>query len=188
MNVGENRPVGDGTLGEALVTRDPYRHADPRRRARGRADRRVSGSYRDMRLALKWRLGDDAGEDVEPAGRALRVGARRDAGGQRERLLQLDQVDAAALQHGRPLEVEAVHGVLRQRLGHRPPAAGQEAEGQAVGVAAEAEIEAGGLDLAGGRRGPFDPAAREGGLQGVVRQNPGKGRIVRKRRVGHGAS
>ena len=44
-------------------------------------------------------IGDDAGEHVEPAGRAFRIGRRRDVGRQREAFDQRHDVDAAGLQH-----------------------------------------------------------------------------------------
>ena len=45
-------------------------------------------------------VGDDAGEHVEPPGRALRIGGGGDVVGQRQAFLQRHDVDAAGLQHG----------------------------------------------------------------------------------------
>ena len=44
-------------------------------------------------------VGDHAGEDVEPAGRAFRIGGAGDIGGQSEPLDQRHDIDAAGFQH-----------------------------------------------------------------------------------------
>ena len=64
-------------------------------------------------------VGDDAGEDVEPAGRAFRVGRGRDVGGQREAFEQRHDVDAAGLQHRAVGEVDLVQLQLLDALGDR---------------------------------------------------------------------
>ena len=61
-------------------------------------------------------VGDQPREQVEPAGRALGVGDRGDAGGQRQALEQRDEVDAALLQHRAARQVDPVHA-------RSPPAA-----------------------------------------------------------------
>ena len=44
-------------------------------------------------------VGDDAGEDVEPAGRAFRIGGGGNLAGQRQAFEQRHDIDAAGLQH-----------------------------------------------------------------------------------------
>ena len=44
-------------------------------------------------------VGDHAGEDVEPAGRAFRIGGGRDVVGQRQAFQQRHDIDAAGFQH-----------------------------------------------------------------------------------------
>ena len=63
-------------------------------------------------------VGDDAGEDVEPAGRAFRIGARRDVGGQVEAFDQRHDVDAARLQHRAvgESEIRAARAAAASRL------------------------------------------------------------------------
>ena len=53
-------------------------------------------------------VGHDAGEDVEPAGRALRIGRGRDVGRQGEAFEQRHDIDAAGLQHRAVGEVDLV--------------------------------------------------------------------------------
>ena len=97
-------------------------------------------------------VGDHAGEDVEPAGRALRVGGGRDVGRQRQALDQRHDVDAAGLQHGAVGQRDLVQLELVDALGDRGARAGQEARAHAEGDGAEAQVEARRLDLAGHER------------------------------------
>ena len=94
-------------------------------------------------------IGDDARENVEPAGRAFRV---RDAGhvrGQRQRLLDLGDINAADFQNRAGAEI---HGVkhepldLLSRRGGRPR---HEARTHPERARPEPKIEARGLDLPG---------------------------------------
>ena len=64
-------------------------------------------------------VGDQPGEEVEPAGRALGVGDRRDVARQRQPLDQRHDVDAALLQHRAGAEVDAVHLEVGEPLGER---------------------------------------------------------------------
>ena len=52
-----------------------------------------------MRSKPRVAVGDHAGEHVEPAGRAFRIGGGRDVGRQRQAFEQRHDVDAAGLQH-----------------------------------------------------------------------------------------
>jgi hypothetical protein len=101
--------------------------------------------------AIEYRglIGDDAGEDVEPAGGALGVGDAGDAAGERQLLHQRDDVDAALLQHRTLGEIDLVHAELLDLLEHGGAGARQEAGAHAVGDVAEAKVEARGLELIG---------------------------------------
>ena len=70
-------------------------------------------------------IGDDAGEDVEPAGGALGVGDAGDAAGERQLLHQRDDVDAALLQHCALAEIDLVHAELLDLLSTVAPAPGR---------------------------------------------------------------
>ncbi len=107
-------------------------------------------------------VGDQAGEEVEAAGGALGVGDGGDVAGKGEALDERDDVDAALLQHRAVPQVDAVHLEIGEAVGERRGAAGKERGADAVGFGAEAEVEAGGLDLAdGGRGGDGDRAVLE---------------------------
>src|SRR4029079_10823133 len=77
-------------------------------------------------------VADEAGEDVEAAGRALRVAHRRGAVAQVEALEQRDDVDAALLEHAARRDVYRVHRELVELVLDRA-LAGQEAGADAVG-------------------------------------------------------
>ena len=93
-------------------------------------------------------VGDHAGEDVEPAGRALRIGGRDDLLRQVETFQQRHDVDAVGLQHSAVGKADLVQLQFVDALGHRRPRSGQEAGAHAIGDVAEPEVEAGRLDLA----------------------------------------
>ena len=94
-------------------------------------------------------VGDHAGEDVEPPGRAFRIGGRRDVGGEREAFDQRHDVDAAGLEHGAAGERDLVQLQFVDALRDRRVRAGQKARAHAVGDFAQAQVEARGLDLVG---------------------------------------
>ena len=94
-------------------------------------------------------VGDHPGEDVEPAGRALRIGGGRDVVGKRQALQQRHDVDAAGFEHGAVAEGNLVQLELVDALGDRGVGAGQEARAHPIGHLAEPQVEAGGLDLVG---------------------------------------
>ena len=91
---------------------------------------------------------DEPREDVEPAGRALRVRHGGDDLGQVQMLDQLDDIDAAALEHRAVVEIDHVELQLVQLLLDRLVAAGQETRAHAKGLGAEAQVEARRLELA----------------------------------------
>ena len=103
-------------------------------------------------------IGDQPGEHVDPADRALGVGDRRGALLERQALEQRHDVDAALLEH-RPglVELELMHGERVDLLLDRGRGAGQEARAHPVAPGAEAQVQARRLQLVRrdrqGRRG-----------------------------------
>jgi len=74
-----------------------------------------------------------------------------------------------------------VHDHVGEPVGHRAAGTGQEGGSDPPGAGAEAQVEAGGLDLVGVEGpGGGDRLARDQGLQGLAGQNP------RGRSLGHG--
>jgi hypothetical protein len=94
-------------------------------------------------------VGDHAGENVEPAGRALGIGGSGNVVGQREAFDQRHDVDAAGLEHRAVAECDLVQLELLDALGDCRARARQEARANPIGHFAEPEIEARGLDLVG---------------------------------------
>ena len=92
-------------------------------------------------------VGDQAGEHVEAAGRAFRVGEGGDGRAQLELLDQRHEIDAARFEHGAAGEIDLVEFELGELVAHGGVRPGQEARANAVGDLAEPEIEACGLDL-----------------------------------------
>ena len=93
-------------------------------------------------------IGDHAGEHVEPAGRAFRIGGGGNVVGQRQAFEQRHDIDAAGLQHGAVGKREFVQLQFVDTPGHGGRS-GQEAGAHAIGHLAEPQIEAGWLDLVG---------------------------------------
>ena len=117
-------------------------------------------------------VGHHAGEDVEAAGRALRVGGGGDLRRQGEAFQQRHDVDAAGLEHGAVASGRS-RAASAGRACRRPYAclAGQEAGAHAPGLVAEPEIEAGRLDLVGVERARGNqPAAPEKAPRSVDRE------------------
>ena len=92
-------------------------------------------------------VGDHPGEDIEPAGRALRVGGRRSAFAQRHIFEQRNDINAVLFENGAPRQVDAVHREEFELVAHARPRAGQKARPHPIGNLAEPQIDAGGLDL-----------------------------------------
>ena len=93
---------------------------------------------------------DQADENVEPAGRAFRVGGARRAYRARRGAPQRGDVDDALLQHRAfACQRDALGRQGVEPLAHGGAAAGQETRAQAIGFLGEPEVEAGGLDLRG---------------------------------------
>ena len=108
-------------------------------------------------------VGDDAGEHVEPAGRAFRIGGGGNVVGQRQAFLQRHDIDATGFQHRAVGEREFVQLQVVDALRHRGRAR-QEARAHAVGNLAKAQVEARRLDLAGHERARRQDAAIGGKL------------------------
>ena len=81
-------------------------------------------------------VGDDAGEDVEAAGRALGIGQRRDPLLEGDAFQQRDDVDAVPFQHRTLGQVERVHGDPLQPFGDGGVGAGEEAGDDPIGLGA----------------------------------------------------
>jgi len=128
-------------------------------------------------------VGDDPGEDVEPARRALGVGLAPHPGRQGQALLEGDQVRPVGFEH-RPLavEVELVDHVVLQPL-LDGEAAGQEAAPDAVGHLPQAQIEAGGLDVV---PGDGEAAGRDHpGVDGLHQVLAGQDAVLARRERQH---
>ena len=94
-------------------------------------------------------VGDHAGEHVDAAGRAFRIGGGGNIGRQRQAFEQRHDVDAVGFQHRAAGQRDLVQAKLGDTLGDGGLRAGQEARADAVGDLAETQIETRGLDLIG---------------------------------------
>ena len=121
----------------------------------------VAGGYPVERVAV---VGEDAGEDVEASGGALRVRLAAQRLGEVQHLLQADQVDAVALEDGRVAQLDVSHAQLGELVRDAGGRSGEEAGLDAVGGGAEAQVEAGGLVLLLAYRVGHDDAAFGGQL------------------------
>ena len=92
-------------------------------------------------------VGDQAREDVEPAGGALGIGGGGDPGAELEPLQQRHDIDAVPLQDRALGQVDLMQGELLDLLGDGRVLAGQEAGAHAIGDGAQAQIEARRLHL-----------------------------------------
>ena len=141
--------VEDGVAGAEAHLRQPRALAQQHRK-RLRADlgieRTVIAGADHVEAARA--VGDDAGEHVEPAGRAFRIGGGDDLRRQRQAFQQRHDVDAIGLQHRAVGEIDLVQLQLVDALGHRRARSGQETRAHPVGDIAEPQIEARRLDLA----------------------------------------
>jgi hypothetical protein len=100
-------------------------------------------------------IGQQAHEDVDPAGRGFGVGAGDQALGQAQPLLQLGDIDAALFQHIAARQVDRMHGHVGDAVGDQTLAR-QEGGAHAPGAVGQAQVQAGRLHLIG----------VEGGLRG----------------------
>ncbi len=79
---------------------------------------------------------DHAGEDVEPAGRAFRIGGSSDIVRQRKAFQQRYDVDAAGLEHGAVAERDLVQLQFVDTLRNSRARARQKARAHAIGYLA----------------------------------------------------
>jgi hypothetical protein len=93
-------------------------------------------------------VGDHAGEHVEPAGRAFRIGRGHDLFGQREAFQERHDVDAVGFQHRTVAEIDLVQLQFVDALGDRRIRSRQKAGANPVGDVAEPQVQACRLDLA----------------------------------------
>ena len=120
-------------------------------------------------------VGEHAGEDVEPPGRALRVGLGAHVLGQRQLLDQRHQVGTVALEHGAVAQVDPLEGEALDLLLDGRVDVGQEGAAQGPGVVAEPQVDAGRLD----RLGP-DPVVAGADPVGGDRLVPAPARAARR--------
>jgi hypothetical protein len=106
---------------------------------------RVSGPHL---LELDAVIGNKASENVEAAGGAFGICAGGDAFGEMNALEHRNDVDATALQHGGASQVDGGHLNGFDPVHDRGGLAREKTGLDAIGDRPEAEIEAGGLDLA----------------------------------------
>src|SRR4051812_1311159 len=92
-------------------------------------------------------IGDDPGEYIEPAGRALWVGGRRGAFPQRYIFKQRDDINAVLFENRALRQVDVVHREELELVAHARPRAGQKARPHTIGDLAEPQVDAGRLDL-----------------------------------------
>src|SRR5262245_14800446 len=94
-------------------------------------------------------VGDQAGENVEPPGRAFRIGEARDRRAELELLDERYEIDAARLQHRDLRQVDLLEFQLGELIAHPGLGPGEEARPDAIGGLAHTEVEACRLDLIG---------------------------------------
>ena len=97
-------------------------------------------------------IGDEPGEDVDTAGRALGIGRSGHRVGQGKGLKNGNEIDATGLQNRAGTEIEFVQGEIVELVLDRGAAARQKACPKPVGDRPQAQVEAGRLDLVGIQR------------------------------------
>ncbi len=129
-------------------------------RSRSHHDAEAAGSHLQVKLALitfvhlveQGRLiGDQSRQNVQTAGGALRIGERGNFALQPDGLEQWDDVQAPALQHRTPRQIHPEALEVGVQLAHFLqdffPLAGEKARIYRVGHLAQAQVDAGRLDL-----------------------------------------
>ena len=117
-------------------------------------------------------VGNDAGEHIDTAGGAFRIGRGGDFGRQSQAFHQFGDIDAARFQHGALGQVDFMQGQGLDARADGPLRPRQEAGPHAPRPAAQAQIQARRLDLAGREGGSdADRARAMQGLDLVGRQN-----------------
>jgi hypothetical protein len=93
-------------------------------------------------------VGDDAGEHIEPAGRALRIGGGGGSGRQSQALEQRHDIDATRLEHGTLGQIEDMQGEIAELDADILARAREKARSHPVCDIAQPQIDARRLDLA----------------------------------------
>ena len=129
------------------------------------------------------------GEDVEPAGRALRVGLGPHVVGQRQLLDQRHQVGTVALEHGAVAQVDLLEGEPLDLLLDRRVDVRQEGAAQRPGEVAEPQVDAGRLDRLGADPviAGADPLRSIASVQRLRGKTPAPGGILAERPVRSGS-
>ena len=132
-------------------------------------------------------VGDQPGENVEPACRALRIGKASDGRAKLELLDQRHEIDAAGLQHRTLGQVDLMEFELGELVAHSCVGTRKEARADTVSDLAQPEIEARRLDLVGLDlwRG-HDLAGLDHGANGLAGQDAGAGEDAPRRLGGCG--
>ena len=147
----------------------PHQHRKSARRDFG--IERAFVARRDLIEAVR-AIGDNAGEHVEPAGRAFRIGGGGNIGRQRQAFHQRHDMHAAGFQHSALTQIDPVQFEIFDALCDRRLRTGQEARAHAIGGGAQAKIETCGLHLpVGKRRCDTDMPGRRQFRDHAVRQN-----------------
>ncbi len=147
---------------------------DDRKSARADLQIERPGIARRHMVELAGAVGDDASEDVEPAGRGFRVGGGGHFRGQRQALHQRHDIDAAGLEHRAHRQVDLVQLQRLEPRGDAMLRPRQEAGADAIGDLPQAQIEARRLDLVGiERTGKRNRAAFDHLRNLVCRKDPG---------------
>src|SRR5579864_2823314 len=121
-------------------------------------------------------VGDEACEDVDPAGRALGVRRSGNAAGKIRTFEQRYDVDASGFQDGAIGEIDLVHEDREELFPHRRARAGKKARANPVCDGAEAQVDARRLQLRLEdvlRGDDLAPGANQA-AQDVARQNSGR--------------
>ena len=155
LGVGEPRvAAAEADLGQARAGADDDREG-------ARADLEIERAVIAGRDGVEAAgvVGDDAGEDVEPAGRGFRIGGGGDIVRQVEAFQQRHDIDAAGLEHRAVGEVDLVQPEIGDALGDGQLGPGRNEARTRIGDIAGAKIEARRLDLVRIERTPRADAA-----------------------------
>ncbi len=98
-------------------------------------------------------VGNSAGQQVQPPGRAFGIGNRLNAVGQVQRLHQLDHIDAAFFQHVAVGQINLMHLKAGQAVGNRAAMPGQKRSTHPPRPCPQTQVQARRLNLLWNDRG-----------------------------------